>query len=505
MAPKKALLIGTGQYETLPALPRVLEDIEQLAGVLATPITGDFDIQLVLDRDRHFILQALEKFLETTSDSDEVALVYLAGHGIQARGGDFYLAARGTDSSELAATAISIDELGRRIGAARTQGMVIILDTCGVGRSGSVGAQAAIAERLSTPSIAALVGYSSGDSVFTRHIAQSLGQADIDLNDDGTIDVSELYYSVVRRNQSLRDVTMSVAVAGPMGLPIARAPLRPVRCFLSYAAGEEVGPLRDLLAELDVEVQTADDLAPRPIGSAVTQAVTSADFVCVFVSALPLNPAVMYEAGVATGSRRPLLSIVASDALDSPAASLLPAPTIRYRPGAEDALRAGLTAYLRQIRPISAQLTVNFDSLLEQALQVGGAGRGVADGEELEQGIAARLVTAGALVRVNERIAGTEVDVMATLPSLGDTFNPVMIEVKSRSKNVARDIDLCFSKLRAVSARIGLLVYRSQTTARTVIRDNRIMVVISEGELLGMDNGALRMRLTKARNELVHS
>lgn len=140
---------------------------------------------------------------------------------------------------------------------------------------------------------------------------------------------------------------------------------RTLTCFLSTTSSADTGAgVQRVLTDLDVHVETAADIpAGSQFASAIMQTVLSADFVCVVLTGEPTSLAVTYEAGVAAGSRRPLLIVVTPDAADLTLTDMIQAPIIRYQPGAEQVLRDNLNAYLQQVRPIAAELTVNWDIL----------------------------------------------------------------------------------------------------------------------------------------------
>src|SRR5690606_28969955 len=77
-----ALVVGQSEYEHLPSLANPAGDadaIEELFDDLG------FETTLVSDRDARRLSRDLQRFLEDAEDAD-VALVYYAGHGIEAGG-----------------------------------------------------------------------------------------------------------------------------------------------------------------------------------------------------------------------------------------------------------------------------------------------------------------------------------------------------------------------------------------------------------------------------------
>ena len=80
-----ALVVGQARYEHLPALKNPATDARMIAGLL-----GDlgFEVSTVLDADATRLERALRRFAEDAQGHD-VAVVYYAGHGIEAGGENF--------------------------------------------------------------------------------------------------------------------------------------------------------------------------------------------------------------------------------------------------------------------------------------------------------------------------------------------------------------------------------------------------------------------------------
>ncbi|WP_176247587.1 caspase family protein [Mesorhizobium australicum] len=80
-----ALVIGQSGYAALPALANPANDARLISGLL-----GDlgFEVSTVLDADHTRLSRALRRFAEDAEGSD-VALLYFAGHGIEAGGENF--------------------------------------------------------------------------------------------------------------------------------------------------------------------------------------------------------------------------------------------------------------------------------------------------------------------------------------------------------------------------------------------------------------------------------
>lgn len=81
-----ALVIGQSAYDTLAPLPNSTNDARAIDRLLSDL---GFDVDSVLDGDRRRLDRAFERFMEDAADAD-VALVYYAGHGVEA-GGENYI------------------------------------------------------------------------------------------------------------------------------------------------------------------------------------------------------------------------------------------------------------------------------------------------------------------------------------------------------------------------------------------------------------------------------
>lgn len=284
-------------------------------------------------------------------------------------------------------------------------------------------------------------------------------------------------------------------------------------CFLSSSASTDTEPVRRTLAALGVTVQTMNTLPLGPdIGSALNQAILSADFVCVVFAEPSPNPTVMFEAGIAVGSQRPLLAVTTPQATDTIALDLLKAPVVRYTPGSEDAFRENLAAYLENVQPFTpfrTILTTNYDRLLERALESSGNTSSVEGAKGLEKRLAEYLIGSADFVATNVALGDQEIDAIANLPVLGEGFNPVLFEVKHHGARTPgrieqRALEQLFAKLSVTKARIGLLVYGDQIESRVEFRQGRAALIVSVAELESWDARSLEGTLARVRNQLVH-
>ena len=84
-----ALVIGVGGYENAPKLNNPTRDAQAMAEMLGRL---GFQADLVLDPDSRHLSAALREFGRKAEESD-LALIYFAGHGIQASGQNFLVPA----------------------------------------------------------------------------------------------------------------------------------------------------------------------------------------------------------------------------------------------------------------------------------------------------------------------------------------------------------------------------------------------------------------------------
>jgi uncharacterized caspase-like protein len=80
-----ALVIGQSDYAALPALPNPANDARLISGLLGEL---GFEVSTVLDADSARLARTLRRFAEDAEGSD-VALLYYAGHGVEAGGENF--------------------------------------------------------------------------------------------------------------------------------------------------------------------------------------------------------------------------------------------------------------------------------------------------------------------------------------------------------------------------------------------------------------------------------
>ena len=141
---KFALAIGISEYDRDSGwrdLKYPVADAKAVARALSTD--GGFEITDVLGGrvSAAEIVAAIDRLDRAASDPDDVALVYISGHGTLARGADGalarFLATSESRMADVEATSVSVDELTRRFDNFASRRKVLILATCHAGRGKS--------------------------------------------------------------------------------------------------------------------------------------------------------------------------------------------------------------------------------------------------------------------------------------------------------------------------------------------------------------------------------
>lgn len=134
MARRRALVVGTGNYSSLPDLPNPPND----ARVVAQTLTSlGYHVDLILDAGRDAMVNALARFRAERSDAARSAeIFYYAGHAVEIRGRNYLLA---TDMPiqpvNFESQAVSVDLVLDHLSSGRRSTRVLILDACRNGPS----------------------------------------------------------------------------------------------------------------------------------------------------------------------------------------------------------------------------------------------------------------------------------------------------------------------------------------------------------------------------------
>ena len=118
-----ALVIGQSDYAALPRLANPANDARLISGLLGNL---GFEVTTVLDADGTKLSRALRRFAEDAEGSD-VALLYFAGHGVEAGGENFLVPvdAQPSEPKDLAAISPLLAELQAAVPVT-----ILLLDAC---------------------------------------------------------------------------------------------------------------------------------------------------------------------------------------------------------------------------------------------------------------------------------------------------------------------------------------------------------------------------------------
>lgn len=215
------LAIGVNNYED-PKLTNLRYAVAD-AKLLSKDLSGlgehglqPGQTQMLLDEKatRAAILRAAEETIQSAGPNDTIVFTF-AGHGVKDQQGKFYLAPTETAISDLNGSALAWDELAAVFAKSRAR-VIVLLDACHAGLAGSsfqATNDEAATSLLSNVHSGLLVFAASKGREFAEENAElknglfSLAVSDVistnrakhDLNGNGAIEVSELYYGVKKQ------------------------------------------------------------------------------------------------------------------------------------------------------------------------------------------------------------------------------------------------------------------------------------------------------------------
>lgn len=263
----RALLIGTSTFDSdasLNPLHAPTKDVARLHHALVDTETGLFHeehVRLVTERTAHEILAELDGFF-ASAHRDDLLLLYYSGHGVLNERNELFLCGRNTSSARLLSTAVSNVRINEFIAQSVARQTVIFLDCCSSGmfKGGDVGTSLAGPGRYVVSStrgsaLANDAATPTGTSLFTEHLVSGLLGEARDVNDDGFVDLREIYDYV--RQQLLEtskqvphcrfDGDGTVPLARRRAPAISKAPTsRPRSREPAFALSENAISLRDI-------------------------------------------------------------------------------------------------------------------------------------------------------------------------------------------------------------------------------------------------------------------
>jgi len=248
---RSALILASYDYEDpgLRMLRAPARDAEALARVLMDPEIGNFEVRTVLNQEAHVVSLAVEEFFAERKP-DDLLLLHFSGHGVKDDSGELYFAAADTRLLRLESTAVSAAFVNRQMSRSRSRRVVLLLDCCYAGafeRGMVPKADKAVhveeqfggrGRAVITASGAMEFAFENAEltasselrpSVFTRAVVEGLETGDADQDQDGMVDLDELYDYVYDR---VRDATpnqtpgkWTFALQGDLYIARSRAPV----------------------------------------------------------------------------------------------------------------------------------------------------------------------------------------------------------------------------------------------------------------------------------------
>ncbi|MEU9338731.1 AAA domain-containing protein [Streptomyces sp. NPDC048290] len=277
---RRALLIGNEHYDDgrFSPLASVRADVWGLTQVLKHRSIGNFvSVQTESDLTADDMRAAIGEFLQER-DEDELALVYVSGHGVRTvrDGGEFHFVAKDTDYDRVASTGVSAGFLNDALEECVAPQKIVVIDCC---RSGGFAVGLRTSDRrpessvsksgepppLTSRGVYVLSSSRAGEdsyadaggsddvkpSAFTGEIIEALRTGKVSKDGGQAITVSDLFHYVNRRMRA-QDGGRQVPVHSALGVddriviadsPFGRAPiLDPLSSRPRAAAGEAAQP-----------------------------------------------------------------------------------------------------------------------------------------------------------------------------------------------------------------------------------------------------------------------
>ncbi|WP_109003336.1 caspase, EACC1-associated type [Streptomyces rishiriensis] len=259
---RRALLIGNEHYDDgrFSPLASVRADVWGLAQVLQHRNIGNFvSVQTESDLTADDMRAVIGEFLQDRDD-DELALVYVSGHGVRTvrDGGEFHFVAKDTDYDRVAATGVSAGFLNDSLEECVAPQKIVMIDCC---RSGGFAIGLRTSDRRPDSSVAksgeqppltsrgvyvlsssragedSFTDAGGGDDVkpsaFTGEVIEALRTGKVSKDGGREVQVSDLFHYVNRRMRA-QDGGRQVPVQSALGVddriviadsPFGRAPI----------------------------------------------------------------------------------------------------------------------------------------------------------------------------------------------------------------------------------------------------------------------------------------
>jgi len=212
-----AILIGSSKYPDEPGLTELRcpeNDVDAMREVLHSPDFGDFTETVVFkNRPNHEILEKIETVL-ADAGRDDLVLIYFSGHG-KTSIGPLCLATSNTKIKALGSTSIPVGTIKTFFDSSDIRKKILVLDCCFSGSAGKIFTKGGVDDQLRliskgegtfimTASATFQAAFEKeGDqySLFTKHLVEGIRTGEADKDEDGLVDMQELYEYVHEKVQ----------------------------------------------------------------------------------------------------------------------------------------------------------------------------------------------------------------------------------------------------------------------------------------------------------------
>ncbi|WP_154697512.1 caspase, EACC1-associated type [Lentzea guizhouensis] len=224
---KRALIIANQVYEDdgFRELPGAAGDARELAEVLGSRNVGEFEVEVLAERDARSVRRGIEVFFAAAA-RDDLMLLHFSCHGKrEERTRELHFVAKDTEQDYLAATGVPAHFVNDRIAQSKSQRVVLTLDCCysgsyvkGLNSRSNEPSRVEVSQQFDGQGKAVITACSSlqfahestlfsvepgQPSVFTATIVEGMRTGAADLDSDGFVSVDDLY-KYVRREVPLK-------------------------------------------------------------------------------------------------------------------------------------------------------------------------------------------------------------------------------------------------------------------------------------------------------------